>query len=144
MLAWLSVWSEVQTCIWPSWCHCHSLPLASVKSRWVYLSGTGYPGSPGQRAIKRVYVCMFVTYLSPPLLMKQSVSCAVSGCRTQSKLSGYTRPPHCSMRCHDDVILCPASCSSLPVLPDTVDHMCMTTLLTSSNTASSSATACGQ
>jgi len=27
-----SVWSEVQTCIWPSWCHCHSLSLASVKS----------------------------------------------------------------------------------------------------------------
>ena len=34
MLAWLSVWSKVQTCIWPSWCLCHSLPLASVKSRW--------------------------------------------------------------------------------------------------------------
>ena len=34
-LAWLSVWSEVQTCIWPSWCHCHSLSLASVKSRFV-------------------------------------------------------------------------------------------------------------
>jgi len=34
-LAWLSVWSEVQTCIWPSWCHCHSLSLASVKSRLV-------------------------------------------------------------------------------------------------------------
>ena len=33
MLAWLSVWSAVQTCIWPSWCHCHSLSLASVKSR---------------------------------------------------------------------------------------------------------------
>jgi len=29
----LSVWSKVQTCIWPSWCHCHSLSLASVKSR---------------------------------------------------------------------------------------------------------------
>ena len=28
-------WSEVQTCIWPSWCHCHSLSLASVKSRLV-------------------------------------------------------------------------------------------------------------
>ena len=27
VLAWLSVWSEVQTCIWPSWCHCHSLSL---------------------------------------------------------------------------------------------------------------------
>ena len=35
MRAWLSVWSKVQTCIWPSWCHCHSLSLASVKSRLV-------------------------------------------------------------------------------------------------------------
>ena len=26
--AWLSVWIEVQTCIWLSWCHCHSLSLA--------------------------------------------------------------------------------------------------------------------
>jgi len=33
VLAWLSVWSEVQTCIWPSWCH--SLSLAPVKSRLV-------------------------------------------------------------------------------------------------------------
>jgi len=31
----VSVWSEVQTCMWPSWCHCHSLSLASVKSRLV-------------------------------------------------------------------------------------------------------------
>ena len=35
VLAWLSVWSEVQTCIWPSWRHCHSLSLAPVKSRLV-------------------------------------------------------------------------------------------------------------
>ena len=35
VLAWLSVWSEVQTCTGPSWCHCHSLSLASVKSRLV-------------------------------------------------------------------------------------------------------------
>jgi len=35
VLAMLSVWSEVQTCMWPSWCHCHSLSLASVKSRLV-------------------------------------------------------------------------------------------------------------
>jgi len=32
VLVWLSVWSEVQTCI----CHCHSLSLASVKSRSVW------------------------------------------------------------------------------------------------------------
>ena len=35
VLVWLSVWSEVQTCILPSRCHCHSLSLASVKSRLV-------------------------------------------------------------------------------------------------------------
>ena len=35
VLAWLSVWSKVQTCTWPSWCHCHLLFLASVKSRLV-------------------------------------------------------------------------------------------------------------
>ena len=35
VLAWLSVWSKMQTCIWPNWCHCHSLSLASVKSRSV-------------------------------------------------------------------------------------------------------------
>ena len=35
VLAWLSVCSKVQTCIWPSWCHCYSLSFASVKSRLV-------------------------------------------------------------------------------------------------------------
>ena len=35
VLAWLSVWSEVQNCIWPNWWHCHSLSLALVKSRLV-------------------------------------------------------------------------------------------------------------
>ena len=56
VLAWLSVWSEVQTCMWPSWCHCHSLSLASFKYRLVLPSGTGSPSSPGQRAVKRVCV----------------------------------------------------------------------------------------
>ena len=35
LLVWLSAWSEVRTCIWPSWCHCHSVSLASVTSRLV-------------------------------------------------------------------------------------------------------------
>jgi len=34
MLAWLSVWGEVQICIWPNWCHCHSLSLAPVNPDW--------------------------------------------------------------------------------------------------------------
>ena len=35
VLMWLSVWSEVQACIWFSWFHCHSLSVASVESRLV-------------------------------------------------------------------------------------------------------------
>ena len=44
VLAWLSVWGEVQICIWFSWCHCHSLSLAAVNPEWFYLSGTSSPG----------------------------------------------------------------------------------------------------
>jgi len=64
VLAWLSVWCEVQTCIWPSRCHCHSLSLALVESRLVGFTFLvlAYPGSPGKRAVKRVCVCVFGSY----------------------------------------------------------------------------------
>jgi len=39
MLVWLCVWVKVQICIWPSWCHCHSLSLAPINPDWFYLSG---------------------------------------------------------------------------------------------------------
>ena len=60
VLAWLSVWSEVQTCIQPSWCHCHSLSLAPVKSRlvlpfWYRLTW----GVPEKGPLNRC-VCMFL------------------------------------------------------------------------------------
>jgi len=57
MLAWLSVWSEVQTCIWP-------LPLTVSCFSKIQIGFTflvlAHPGSPGQRAIKRVCVCVCV------------------------------------------------------------------------------------
>jgi len=58
-------WSEVQTCIWPSWCHCHSLSLASEKSRlvlsfWYRLTRI----VPEKRAVKRVCVRVCVCVLS--------------------------------------------------------------------------------
>ena len=55
--------SEVQTCIWPSWCHCHSLSLASVKSRlvlpfWYWLTRVVPDKGP-----LNGYVCLsFVSY----------------------------------------------------------------------------------
>jgi len=58
VLASLSVWLEVQICIWPSWCHCHPMSLASVKSRSVLV--TAHPGNPehSPEGHKRMYVCV--------------------------------------------------------------------------------------
>ena len=62
LLAWLSVWSEVQTYRWPSWCHCHSLSLASVKSRlvlpfWYQFTWVVLEKGPLNRC---VYVCVIM------------------------------------------------------------------------------------
>jgi len=45
----LCVWVKVQICIWPSWCHCHSLTLAPVNPDWFYLPGFTFlvPAHPG-------------------------------------------------------------------------------------------------
>jgi len=59
MLVWLSVWGEVQICICPSRCHCHSLSLAQVNTDWFYLSGTGSPGksrTKSRRVVKQLCV----------------------------------------------------------------------------------------
>ena len=42
VLAWLSVWSEVQTCIWPS--------FSKIQIGFTFLV-PAQPGSPGQRAL---------------------------------------------------------------------------------------------
>ena len=62
LLAWLSVWSEVQTCIRPCWCHCHSC-FSKIQLGFTFLV-LAHPGSSGQRAGKRVCVCVCVTSIS--------------------------------------------------------------------------------
>jgi len=64
VLAWLSVWSEVQTCIWPSWCHCHSLSLASIISRlvlpfWYRLTQVVPEKRPLNRCVCVLYTVFF-------------------------------------------------------------------------------------
>jgi len=65
VLAWLSVWSKMQTCINPSWCHCHSLSLASVKSRLVlpfwYRLTRVVPDKGPLNVCVRVFVCYWET-----------------------------------------------------------------------------------
>jgi len=53
VLAWLSVWGEVQICLWPSWCNCHSLSHAPVNPDSFYQNGSAfllltYPRCPGK------------------------------------------------------------------------------------------------
>ena len=70
----LSVWSKVHTCIWPSWCHCHSLSLASVKSRlvlpfWYWLTWVvpekglwnGYDDDDDDDYLVPVYCCVVIS-----------------------------------------------------------------------------------
>ena len=68
VLVWLSVWSEVQTCIWPSWCNCHSLSLASVKSRLVLPFWYRLTWIVPEKGLLNMFVCMCVsisvTYVS--------------------------------------------------------------------------------
>ena len=56
VLMWLSVWSEVQPCIWSSWCHCIPNPiiscLISIQTGFSFMV-PAYPGCPGNEAVKR-------------------------------------------------------------------------------------------
>ena len=74
VLVWLSVWSEVQTCIWPSWCHCHSLSLVSVKSTLVLpFWYQAHLGSPRKRPLSRC-VCVCPSFLAQDSLKQPSMS----------------------------------------------------------------------
>jgi len=61
VLVWLSVWSKVQTCIWPQ---LMPLPLtvfrlSKIQIGFIFLVPADL-GSPGKRAVKRVCVCMYL------------------------------------------------------------------------------------
>ena len=81
LLAWLSVWSEVQACIWPSWCHCHSLSLASVKSRLVLPFWYRLTRVVPEKGPLNVCVC-FVSWNASNLCLV----CAISGLSTTACL----------------------------------------------------------
>ena len=95
VLAWLSVWSEVQTCIWPSWCNCHSLSLASVKSRlvlpfwyrltWVVSNKGPLNGCSGVRFLAFL-VCTKISWIS---IFRQWISYACHGFQYLGMLSGF-------------------------------------------------------
>ena len=68
LLAWLSVWMEVQmVCMWSSWCHCHPVISCFIKIQiGLTFLVPAYPGCPETEAVKRVSVCLsYVLKLCP-------------------------------------------------------------------------------
>jgi len=75
VLAWFSVWSEVQTCIWPSGFHCHSLSLAPVKSRLVSPFWCRLTWVVPDRGPLNGCVCVFCHLFRPTSLKSSIVMC---------------------------------------------------------------------
>ena len=103
VLAWLSVWSEVQTCISPSGCHCHSLSLAPVKSRLVLPFWYRLTWVVPDKGPLNTCACVFqwptAETPTPTLLQKTSKfwrgstqGCAFWGCRTHNLTSDSQFP----------------------------------------------------
>jgi len=98
VLAWLSVWSEVQTCIWPSWCHCHSLSLASVKSRlvlpfWYRLTCVVAGKGPLNRCVCVLFTIFMVSVVRYKWWMKDVLFVNMTGtclCRRKASVSSWT------------------------------------------------------
>jgi len=74
VLAWLSLWSELQTCICHSWCHCHPLSLASVKSRLVLPFWYWLTWVVPQKGPLNGWVCVTTNYLTQTVqISRQSI-----------------------------------------------------------------------
>ena len=89
----------MQTCIWPSWCHCHSLSLASVKSRlvlpfWYWLTRVVLEKGP-------LNGCVCVCFLK-----NSKMICVKCICKVQKSTNAqlwFTKPASCL---HGDVSNC--------------------------------------
>ena len=89
VLAWLTVWSEMHTCIWPSWCLCHSMSLASVKSRLVLPFWYRLTWVVSDKGPLNGYVC--VCYAST------FVSCTDFGIFLSSVIAPYIKQFSCAV-----------------------------------------------
>ena len=77
VLVWLSVWSEVQTCIWPSWYGIWPLTVScfsKIQIGFTFLV-PAHLGSPRKRAVKRVWVCSWTSPLQGHLTVLKVTVC---------------------------------------------------------------------
>ena len=83
VLVWLSDCSEVQTCIWPSRCHCHSLSLASVKSRLVFPFWYRLTRVVPDKGPLNGCVCVCVHNRQEPCLKNVHINILIGGCTSR-------------------------------------------------------------
>jgi len=77
------IWDEVQTCIWPSRCHCHSPSLAPVNPDWFYLPGF-WPTVLSVEPMVQYVVCLSVCNV---------LYCGKTVCPSQKVSEGVNRKP---------------------------------------------------
>ena len=77
VLPWLSVWSEVQTYMWSSCCHCHTVTVSrfsEIQICFIFLV-LAHLGSPKQRAVKPMYVYSLLLLLT--IVLRSQEKCAM-------------------------------------------------------------------
>ena len=124
VLAWLSVWSEVLTCICPSWCHCHSLSLASVKSRlvlpfWYRLTWVVPEKGPLNGCVC-VCVCVAMALITSWTVKSATLTsnCCAASCWLNSKSVSGTGWFSTSAKCSVHLLACSSlKASVVPSLP---------------------------
>jgi len=110
VLVWLSVWSEVQTCIWPSWCHCHSLSVASVKSRlvlpfWYRLTRVVLDKGPLNRCVCVCASVLWQPYVHYILLVLSVTSCLHGIGRNKQDEKMYKQSDSTGGQCRFDIVV---------------------------------------
>ena len=129
ILVWLSLWGEVQICIWPSWCHCHSLSLAPANPDWFYwyLPGTGSLGwsrTKGHYCVILHFVTVFLFSVTVQMVRKQrdfekQHSCYYCG-NLQKKISRQLQTVHWS---ENDVRSMPVDNNQRKIALDCIRNM---------------------
>ena len=120
VLARLSVWSEMQTCIWPSWCHCHSMSLASVKSTLVLPFWYRLTRVVPDKGPLNVCVCVYISMATVRGHHVYIISSVLSTIPVHMSMTGWERSHDHLSLAHSDLTVTTSSTmmSSQPTMYD--------------------------
>jgi len=121
VLVWLSVCSELQTCIWPSWWHCHSLSVASVKSGLVLPFWYRLTWVVREKGLLNVCMCVRVVKINWRARFVELYS--PGGASVQSPpVRGFLGPCKSATERHTELLISSSVFAGLTSLPNTHRH----------------------